>query len=574
MREILWRDGKFVRRDGSTFVPYGGVFAEAIFADRCGITIRPECRRPWGASNLLRFDDANDDELLKWLRYLKAEGMNYMRYFCASARRMAGEPLDIGGKLNPSIWPKLLHYMDLAAQEGVYFHFVLFPEPRTTIYMQQRHLEENALQYYTPDEIAALPAHRRRFLDPAQPRVGYDTYFADADVLACHIDLLRAMAPDLVDHPALLCVELYNEQQWDNDQFQKGRCFLWEVHDQEVAWSAELVRAVHRELPGVPVCCSFAGLGLAAQDPLLWIDRIPMDFFSPHLYQGLAGVPLKLDFAGISDVALKYSQPELPTMIGEFDPSDFKEGVGNERLVVRDVAWFSVLNNCPGFGMWTSRGYAEFDIPRRVMESIDFAHFQPKAPAVMVNIAPQVEYFHSLEHGAGPDCLLPADYWCPHRPEDHDHIYCKKFASRELDDLHNWAHFALENGVNYAFTRHPERYERVWNIRDFGADSLARMPRPFVPAEGVQLKYMSSADDRTHVVYLRQFTYYRVKEHAGRIKREPVEVRVTVDLPGGDYDVEVWNLDTRQRTERTCGARDEIALGTTADDFALVLRAR
>ena len=37
MREILLDNGKFIRRDGSTFITLGGVFAEVIFADRCGI---------------------------------------------------------------------------------------------------------------------------------------------------------------------------------------------------------------------------------------------------------------------------------------------------------------------------------------------------------------------------------------------------------------------------------------------------------------------------------------------------------------------------------------------------------
>ena len=37
MREIPWHNGKFIRRDGSTFIPSGGGFTDVIFADRCGI---------------------------------------------------------------------------------------------------------------------------------------------------------------------------------------------------------------------------------------------------------------------------------------------------------------------------------------------------------------------------------------------------------------------------------------------------------------------------------------------------------------------------------------------------------
>jgi hypothetical protein len=192
----------------------------------------------------------------------------------------------------------------------------------------------------------------------------------------------------------------------------------------------------------------------------------------------------------------------------------------------------------------------------------------------VVNIKPQVAYFHGLEHGAGPDCLLPGDYWCPHRPEDTDHIYCKKFMSRELADFYNWGHFALTHGINYEFTRFPERYTNTWDIRDLSTAGLKRITRPFVPSAGYQLKYLSSADDRTHVVYLRHFTYYRLGVNSGRRKGETRPVSVSLGLPGDAYDIEVWNLDQRSKELRTCLAKDILELGTTADDFALVLRAR
>lgn len=573
MRDIVWHNGKFSRRDGSSFVPFGGVFAEIIFTDRCGITMgeRPIAD---GEEKWLFFYDATEEELRIWLRYLRSESMNYVRYFCASARRQKAAPLDVGGKPNPVVWPKLLRYMDIAAEEGVYFHFVMCPEPRTTIYFNKEQLVKYGLPFYTPEEIASLPAHRRRFLNPDEPRLGYDRYFTDPDLLQCQFDFIDAIAPALRDHPALLCAEIYNEQQWDNDQFQHGACFLWDQHDHEMVWTRRIVEHIHEALPGVPTCLSFAGLGFAAQDPFLWLDGVPIDFFSPHLYQGLAGIPIWLDFAGIVDVNQKYTQPELPTMFGELDPSDFKAGMGTEALTIRDLAWFALLDNCPGLGMWTSRGFGEFEIPRQVAEELDFAHFQPKAPEVVVNIKPQVAYFHSLEHGAGPDCLLPGDYWCPHRPEDADHIYCKKFMSRELADFYNWGYYALTHGISYEFTRFPERYAGTWDIRDLSAAGLKRIPRPFIPSAGSQLKYLSSADGHTHVVYLRHFTYYRLGINAGRRKGEAKRVGVQLGLPDGTYNVEVWNLDQRSRDLRTCQADDTLELGTSTDDFALVLRAR
>ncbi len=52
MREILWQNGKFTRRDGSTFIPYGGVFAEIIYTDRCSASTGRSCPQPTASSNI------------------------------------------------------------------------------------------------------------------------------------------------------------------------------------------------------------------------------------------------------------------------------------------------------------------------------------------------------------------------------------------------------------------------------------------------------------------------------------------------------------------------------------------
>jgi len=581
MRDILWENGRFVRRDGSTFWASGGVFAEIVFPERCGIT-RPEDRlhrdeddgRSW-----LWFWECSDDELRQWLRYLCAEGMNYVRYFCLSARRLREEPLDVGGKLNPVRWPQLLHYMDLAAEEGVYFHFVMCPEPRTTVYFKEGSLAKFALKYWTTDEIAKLPEGHRALLDPAEPRVGYDRYFTDENVLQCQLQLIEEMARDVRDHPALLCAEVYNEQQWDNDQFGKGRCFLWEVHDEEMAWTARIVDKIHQEMPGVPVCVSFAGLGFTAQDPFTWIDYVDMDFYSPHLYQGLAGMPMQLDFGGVADVVMLYQQAEMPTMMGEFDPSDFRLGMGTERLMIRDMAWFAALDGCPGFGMWTSRGWNEFTPAREMMERIGFASLELASPEIVVDIRPQVAALAKIEAEAGPECGLPGDYWCPHRPEDERHIYCQKFVSQAMRELWSWGYFALTHGLRYAFSRDPgdrpeDASSLVWDPRDIGPAALKQLPQPFVPPEGYQLKYLSSADGSTRVAYLRNYQYYRVGVNSGRRKNEPRDARLKVALGEGAYDVEIWNLDTGGRTRTRCNGEATLGLGRTNDDFALLLTRR
>jgi hypothetical protein len=51
-------------------------------------------------------------------------------------------------------------------------------------------------------------------------------------------------------------------------------------------------------------------------------------------------------------------------------------------------------------------------------------------------------------------------------------------------------------------------------------------------------------------------------------RRHPV--RLTIDLPGDNYQLEVHNLDAATTTTRMQAARGVLDLGVTTDDFVLV----
>lgn len=583
----IWnKQGKFEKLDGTSFIPLGGIYANFICIDWAGIEpgqTRLSSMSPFGGGGrIIEFQDATDAQLRQWLRWLRGESMNYLRMFCRGEMGQNQDPLDVCGKVNMPLWEKTRHFMDLCYQEGIAIHFVIVPEPRCSVYMSHGVTRERALKCYTAQEISKLPEHRRRFLDLNEPRLTFDRFFTDRDALQCHLDYLNELATLLRGHPALMCIEVYNEQQWTNH-------FYWRAHNKEVKWTATLVQHLHKLFPGVPVTCSFAGFGVAAQDPLLWIDAIPMDFFSPHAYQGLTGVSDRVDFAIMLDMVMNYSQGERPTMFGECSPGHFPGGhrAVEARLLVRDLAWFALLNNCPGLGMWQDMGHGEFDIPRKVMESIDFAHFRPARPTIMGDMSRHVKFFHALERRPSKRCHLPEDVWCPHRghvgrngrieEEDHEaeHRYCVKMASRELAELHEFARFAISNGISYGLTRHPKKAGKTWDLRHIGTHHLPDLYRPFVPPRGYHVKYLSSADGGVHVVYLRNFVYQKIGKDAGRRKGEPAAVAQQIALKDeGTFDVEVWNLDTKVMTTRTCQAKDTIALGVTNDDYVLVLRKR
>ncbi|MCC7145035.1 MAG: hypothetical protein IT443_01170 [Phycisphaeraceae bacterium] len=567
---VRWNSlGKFEYENGKTFVPYGGVYANFLEIHKAGI--RPDRKRldqgkaDWYAQGILEFSAATDDELRQWLGYLKKEGMNFTRMFCRGEMRPTQDPLDIGGKVNPGLWGKIKHYLDLHAQMGMHVHFVACQEPRCSVYMGEEVLRERALPHYGPGEMATLAPHCRRWLDPKTPRATYENYFTDPDVLKCHLDYLTDLAKHLKDHPALLSLEIYNESQWGS--------FHWNVHDQELAWSKAIIEHMHKVFPGVPACMSIAGFGIAAHDGLLWSERVPMDFFSPHAYPLLAGVSARADFAMLTDAILNYTQTERPTFMGEWDPGTFPTDEP-ARLLTRDVAWLSVLSNCPGFGMWMCRGYGEFELARQIMEGIDFAHFKPKEPMLTVDISQQAAFFHGIEKKPGECCHLPEDVWCPHRDSDKVHRYCVKMQSEELQDIFNFARFALIRGVSYRFTRHPRKFASTWKLEHIGTHHLEKIRRPLVPTERcAQLKYLSAADDSVHVAYVRNGLPCGFNHQAGRCKGPAHPVTIDTDLDGGlEYELEIWNLDTHQCEKRTVAAKGRIDLGVTADDFALVFR--
>lgn len=562
--------GKFEYANGSTFTPLGGNYANFICVDWARIPVegsRLSGMSPFGdAGPILEFQDATDAELRRWLKYCRKQGINFLRLFSRGMMRPVQDPLDIGGQVNRPLWERMRQYLDLCHEMGIYIHFVVVPEPRTSVYMCEQALRERVLPHFTNDELAALPEHRRRFLDTSQPRLNYEQFFTDPDVLRCHLDYLADLAECLDDHPAVIALEIYNEQQWSDH-------FLWHAHDAEVQWTAQLVDHIKKLMPDLPVCCSFAGFGIAAQDPLLWLDRINMDFFSPHAYQRLVGFNDKADFASLCDTIINYTQSERPTMMGEASPGRFCEHPEAAQLLVRDLIWFSLLNNCPGFGLWMWPLNNESKIPEQVMRQLEFGAWEPADADVLVDISGHVRFFQSLEDHPSEKCHISADQWCPHRGLDKDHRYCVKRHSRELAELYNWSHHALNFGLSYRFTRSPDHSSGVPICKpaDVATEQLRALARPFAFPRHVQLKYLSRRDGSAHIAYMRQYTYLCEGNLAGRTRGSAKPTDLRFELPGDQpYKLTIIDLDTGKNQVRAVDPTDSIDLGTTSHDHVLI----
>lgn len=577
-------EGKFVDDRGATFIPVGGVYPNWVDVTLMGVAPdeREETQEYLGR-RMVVWPNVTEEHLHQWIAHLKAEGCNFVRMFCRGSMNPQ-DPLDIGGRVNPVLWAKMKRFWDLLYEAGIHVHFVACQEPRCSIYMDSgRVLNNLALPHYTADQLAALPPHRKRFLDPAQPRVGYDSFFTDPDVLQCHLDYLTELASLAAGHPALMILEIYNEQQWPHDGF------YWDHQEEELAWSRRIIQHMHRLFPGVPVCMNIAGFGISAHDGAYWKRQVPeMDFFSPHVYQTLPADSFRADYVHQIDAVLNWLTPVVPSMIGEWYAEEFfpipgvnvgdaegRDGQDLARRLTRDVIWISLLNNCPGVGLWTGRGWNEFDTARRIMESVDFARFQARQPVLQVDVRRHDQVFREIELHPRTECGLPSDIWCPHRHSDQKHRYCWKASSREMQELFHFARAAMVRGVSYRFTRQPDAGQpaKIWQPDWVKTEELEALYRPFAPVNRcVQVKYLSSADERTHIVYLRNGEPIKVGRFTSRRPGRPHPVHLRIDLPGDTYELRIHDLDTGQAITRTQPAQGPLDLGRTSHDFVLVWR--
>lgn len=572
-RRVYWNgDGRFVRGNGESFIPLGGVYGNFLCADWAGIDTaghRVSPMSPFGGSDtILEFTDATEAELKRWLDWLAGEGMNFIRLFCRGDMRPIQDPLDVGGKVNDDLLYRIRKYFDLCAERDMFVHFVALPEPRQTLYMDRGVCVQRALPHYTREELTQLPIHRRKYLDADRPRATYDTFFSDPDIRQCLHDYIDDLGQRLAGHPALLALEVYNEQQWGDE-------FFWHVYDDEVRWTRSMCQRLREAFPGVPVATSLAGFGLPGHDPYAWARDTGGDFASSHLYQLISGTADGVDFPAVYDVMTKYTQAALPTMAGEYDPGQFHQRDPEIRpLVVRDITWFSLLNGCPGMGMWMTPAYKELEIPARVFGELGFSTLDLARPPVGLDIRPMLNASLQAEREPADTCRHDQDTWCPHRDRDERHIYCVKRTSDWLQQAYQWSHYCLTHGIDYAFTDQPDQYDQAATLDDAGRREPDSWPRTFLPPAGWQLKSMRTTDGRVHLAYLRRYNCHHSGHAVGRTQGEPLAMTVGLRLGEGEYDVDIWDLNARKRSQTTCRGNQPLDLGMTCADIALVCRRR
>lgn len=334
-----------------------------------------------------------------------------------------------------------------------------------------------------------------------------------------------------------------------------------------------MVSYIKHIAPGLPVCVSNPGVSLLGHDPVEWQNKISPDFYSLHNYPDCCGHFPGLDYALMSDAALKYTMSRGHAMYGEWQCLNRGEvSRHEEQLLARDMIWMSLLSGAQGTVSWMGQSWGEYCSARRIFDSLKDP--ERKRPVIGIDISGIYGQLLSCEEKPDMRCSMPSDYWCPDTgAPDRLHRFCKKFNCGAYERLMLTEKSALENGSDFDFTFDPERYE----LRDIGA------PDPLSPVKvpkGYHLKYMHTVGG-AFIAYLRNYVNMPVIRHRkddgspfemfALRDRCPVRLDIIRNAVTDGMSLDIFDLD--RAVFITEGSKEKsYDAGISSHDFILIFK--
>ncbi len=526
-RVRLMPNGYFAA-DGKAWMPLGGFYANWV-----GL---PTEDGEW--DKRLSFTDATDDQVVAWLKFLKASGVTAERFMLRTHRKNGMEPMDIGGRVNPALFAAFLHYLDLARPFGFKFLLVLHEDYTKPCYHNRSALERWCLPWFTGENLDALPVFQRRFIRDGD-LIGYiNDKYTDPDVLACQDRYAKEIIGLVKDNPLVFGYELENE-----------------MVECPASWANHAMATVRETDPETPLCVSHGGGGLHTADPAWWKTKTSIDFYTYHLYPHGTTSP-EMDYGLATDVLTRYGRMGKPAFLGESSGDQFSYGPDREtrRWTMRDLIWFSLCNGNPGCFFWNARGseMAEFKLANEIAGRVNWTTFQRKRPGIAIRVP------HPLDD----------DKWFRSREGVAAYATMGRYAQYYLDRGAAFD-FALDDAADY-----PQRAD----VDRFAPPEPAAAD--FAVSSGCQLVSLVRANGSEALVYVRNFAGVKLwvspKPEPWKQwlrERKPVAARMTVKL-AGTFNADLWDLDTGKHERRPVACGDVLDLGTTDHDFAVLLQRR
>ncbi len=510
------------------WMPLGGFYANWVGT--------PSPDGEW--NRLISFVDATDEQIVAWLQVLKASGVTAERFMLRAHRPNGMEPMDIGGRVNPGLFAKFLHYLDLARPFGFRFQLVLHEDYTKPLYFDGEALEKFALPWYAGEDLNKLPPFRRRFIRDRRLIDDIGAKYTDPDVIACQDAYAREIVGLLKGNPLVFGYELENEM--------VGAPASWVNHQ---------IAVIHAVDPSVPICVSHGGGGLFSADPAWWHAKTAIDYYTPHLYPDPPVTSPAVDYGLAVDVLMAYSRLASPAFLGESAGDQFAQHPSRDtrRWTMRDIIWFSITNGAPGCFFWNARAseIAEFRLANAIASRIDWTTFRRRPAATIVSV--------------------------PH-PLTDDQWFNTADGRKAYAAMAQYAQEALDRGAEIAFALGSPAGKQSLDAPRFEAPSS--MGSDFHVSSGFQLKPLVRADGSEALLYVRNFAGVERWDSPGTPrttqylrKRAAAPLTITTILPGR-FTADVWDLDTGVHSSRTVSAGQALELGTTDHDFAVLLKRR
>jgi len=568
---MQWKNGYFHNDDGSRYIPMG-MFGCYFRLEYVGEEMKGRSQH---GSALIEFQNATLSVWQRFFRFLAEEGCTAIRMFPrGDSGGSAWEGLDIGGKVNRSLFYSIKAYMEEARKYGIKLQLCLFTEPECSFYCQKDTRTYWGRRLWKKEEIAAAAPSQRRFLENTDDIVSYEDFFSDPDVRDCCHRFLDEILPMLKEIPDLYALEVFNESGWASPHADPMNTFRWEITPAYLDWHRDMVDHIRRVWPEMPVCISNPGVSILGHDTVHWCREIGPDFFSLHNYPDICGSRPGMDYAAITDMVLQYTAASVPTIMGEWQaiPVRYSEDPDHVRalpLLSRDTAWLTLLSGAGGCISWLARGYGQYHAVKDVFAALD-GYALEKDTVLEIDITEAQSWFESLWENGAAECVYPEYRWCPDATAtDGGHRFCIKSESpyyQKLLDVQQWS---LETGIPFRFSLTGGK-----PLMDVIKADFAAFTPYAAPIAGYHQKAFSADGGALRLVYLRNTVSLPIP-HKDHPDVETFSLRLPAPVPvvlsGIDpaYRARLYDLDTRQWTEVDPAA--ETGLGVTDHDFILIL---
>ena len=359
--------------DGQLFMPLGGFYANwpsglphpngnlsrSVDLFPCGPKPYPH-GFPWSAEV--------EQQVCTYLDLCQENGVTALRLMLRN--------MDIVGRVDPVQLKATLHLFELGRARGIRFNVALFEDYTKPPYVTADIIEKICLPHYTPEQLAALPPHRARFLVKEWVVGSAAARYVDPDAIRCQKDYLDELIPILAGREEVFCYEFENE-----------------MVRPPMAWCQEIGDYIRAIDPHTPV---LGNPGPHAwPEPWRWRDS-KVDLFSYHPYNDGQETA---DHGAVVFARSKWAASAgIPFYTGEggINQSRWHPGirkVANEFSMrgIRDQIWLSVLCGANGAFLWTADCEAEMAefgkvTPALKAVGIDLTTLQRRTPRVVVTM--------------------------------------------------------------------------------------------------------------------------------------------------------------------------------------------